>query len=123
MRIRDSRDEPHYPEKGKLLQCQIQMNSLFKNNGKIIRRRRDRNIHKAMQVPVDINQTNKKTICYSSTKNAFKLEFADHLWLPFLDEPHSDIVVLAIINFHIYKILVTKWKHLIGPNDKITFNE
>ena len=51
------------------------------------------------------------------------MEFADHLWLPYLDQPHSDIVVFEIINFHIYNILVKKWKHGIGHNYIITFNE
>ena len=61
--------------------------------------------------------------CYSSTKNACKLEFEDHLWLTFLDQPQSEIVVFAIITFHIYTIIVTKWKHGIYTNDLITFNE
>ena len=52
-----------------------------------------------------------------------KLGFVDHLWLPFLDQPQSNIVVFSKINFQIYKIIVTKWKHGIGSNDKITFNE
>ena len=56
-------------------------------------------------------------------KNACKLEFADNLWLPFLDKLHSDIVVFAIITFHIYNILVSIWKHRIGPIDIFTFNE
>ena len=29
----------------------------------------------------------------------------------------------SIITFHIYIILVTKWKHIIVPNDIFTFNE
>ena len=61
--------------------------------------------------------------CYSSTKNACKLEFVDHLWLTFLDQPQSDIVVFEIINFHIYNILVSIWKHRIGPIDIFIFNE
>ena len=47
----------------------------------------------------------------------------DHLWLTFLDQPQYDIVVFAIINFHIYNILVSKCKHGIGPIDIFTFNE
>ena len=61
--------------------------------------------------------------CYSSTKNACKLGFVDHLWLPFLDQPQSDIVVFAMISFHIYNIIVSKWRHEIGPINIITFNE
>ena len=47
----------------------------------------------------------------------------DHLWLPFLYQPQSDFVVFAIINFHIYNILVSKWKHGIGHIDITIFNE
>ena len=49
--------------------------------------------------------------------------FTYHLWLPFLDQPQSDIVVFAIRTFHIYNILVKKCKHVIGPNDIITFSQ
>ena len=62
-------------------------------------------------------------VCKDSCLNACKLESADHLWLPFLDQPQSEIVVSVIITFHIYDIIVTKWKHGIGPNNIITFNE
>ena len=51
------------------------------------------------------------------------MEFEDHLWLPFLDQPQSDILIFEIINFYIYNSLVTKWKHGIGHNDIISFNE
>ena len=50
------------------------------------------------------------------------MEFADNLWLPFLDQPQSDVVAFAIIAFHIYIILVTECKHGICPNGVITFN-
>ena len=56
-------------------------------------------------------------------KNACKLEFADHLWLPFINQPQSDVVFYARITFHIYNILVIKWKHGIFSNDIITFNK
>ena len=75
---------------------------LFKTKDEMKRRRCDRNIHKAMIIHVEIHETNKKFTAYSFPKNACKLEFADHLWLQFLDQPQSDIVVVAIINFHIY---------------------
>ena len=76
-----------------------------------------------MIIPVDIHQTNKKFYFTVQPKNACQLKFEDHLWLPFLDQPQSDIVFFAMITFHIYNILVTKWKHVIGPNNIITFNE
>ena len=66
---------------------------------------------------------NIKVRCYSSTKNAGKLEFIDNLWLPFLDQPQSGIVVFPRINFQIYNILVSKWKHGIGNIEIITFND
>ena len=49
--------------------------------------------------------------------------FLDHLWLQFLDQTQSDIVVFAIIYFQIYNMLVTKWKHRIVPNDIISFDK
>ena len=64
-----------------------------------------------------------KVYCYISTKNACRLEFVDHLWLPFLDQTQSDIVVFGIINFQIYNIIASKRKHGIGHIYMITFNE
>ena len=51
------------------------------------------------------------------------MDFSDHLWLPFIDQTQSEIVVFAIITFQIYQILVQKWKHGIGPNDVLSLNE
>ena len=51
------------------------------------------------------------------------MEFADHLWLPFLDQQQYEIVAFAMITFQIYNIMVTKGNHGIGPNYLITFNE
>ena len=58
-----------------------------------------------MRIIVNIYQTNKKVVCYCSTKNACKSEFEYHLWLPFIDQTQSDIVVF---NNYLsgYKILV-----------------
>ena len=92
------------------------MNFLFKNIYGIKRRKYDMNIHKDMRIPVDIYQTNKKLLNTVQPKNTCKLEFADHLWLPFLDQLQSDIVVFATITFQVYNILAKKWKHGIGPN-------
>ena len=47
------------------------------------------------------------------------MEFDDHSWLPFLDQPKSDVVVFAIIYFEIYKNLVTKWEHGISTDNTI----
>ena len=58
LRIRYSRDEPQFPVKWKLLSSQIQINTFFKNNDERIRRVCDRNIHKAVKIPVNVYQTN-----------------------------------------------------------------
>ena len=99
------------------------MNTLFKTNDERKRRIFDRSIHKAMIIIVDVHQTNKKFSVTVQPKNACKQELVDNLWLPFIDQPHSDIVVFSIITFQIYNILVTKWKHGIGPNNIIVFDE
>ena len=46
-----------------------------------------------------------------------------HLWLTFIDQPQYDIVVFEKITLNIYKILVSIWKHGIGPIDMFTFNK
>ena len=51
------------------------------------------------------------------------MEFADHIWLPFLDQPQSDVVVFVIIIFWVNKIIVTEWKAENVPNYIIKFNE
>ena len=99
------------------------MNLLFKTKDEIKRRRCDRKIHKAVRVPVVIHHRNKNFTVTVLPKNACKLEFVDHLWIPFLDQPQSDIVVFVIINSQIYNITVSKRKHGIGHIDMITFNE
>ena len=76
-----------------------------------------------MKIPVDIYERNKKFTVIDQQKNASNLEFVDHLWLPFLDQPQSDIVFFARIPLYIYKILLSKFKHGIGTIDIITFNE
>ena len=76
-----------------------------------------------MRIPVDIHERNKKFTVAVQPKNACKLEFLDHFWLPFIDQPQYDILVFAITTFQIYNILVSKCKHGVGPIDLITFNE
>ena len=56
----DLRDEQYFPAKRKLLSCQIQMNTLFKDDSGIKLIKFDRDIHKAMRIPVKIYRTNKK---------------------------------------------------------------
>ena len=48
------------------------------------------------------------------------MEFSNHLWLQFLDQTQSDVVVFTIIYSDIYKKLVTEWKYGISTNDIIT---
>ena len=84
------------------------MNTLFKCNYERKGGRFYQSIHKSMIIPVDINQTNKSFYVTVKPKNACKLEFAYHLWLPFLDQPQSDIIIFRIITLHIYIIIVTK---------------
>ena len=60
--IKNFNDEPHFSNKKQLLSSQIQMNMLFKTKDEIKIRRCDRNIHKAMIIPVDIHETNKKLL-------------------------------------------------------------
>ena len=73
LRIRDYRDEPCFPSKVKILSCKIQMNTVFNDKDEINRSKCDRNIHKVMIIPVKIYHTNKKVVCFSSTKNACRL--------------------------------------------------
>ena len=82
--------------KRKLVSYKIQMNALFKNSYGIKIRKYDRNIHKAMKITVDIQQTNKKLFVIVQPKSACKQEFADYLWIPILDQPQSDIVVYVL---------------------------
>ena len=84
------------------------MNTLFRTNDERNIRICDKSIHKAMIIPIDIYQTNKKLSVTVQPKNARKLGFTDHLWLPFFGQPRPDIVVFAIINFQIYNNTVLK---------------
>ena len=61
-----------------------------------------------MIITVDIHEINKNFTVIVHPQNSCRLEFADHLWIPFLDQPQYDIVVFAIITFQIYKIIVSK---------------
>ena len=74
-----------------------------------------------MRVPDENYQTNIKLFVTVNPKSACRLEFADNLWLVFLDQPQSYAVGFSIINFHIYHIILTECKHRIDPYDMITF--
>ena len=72
------------PSITKLLSIQIEINTLFKNINRRKRRICDKNIHTDMKIPAEIYQRNEKFFVTVKPKHACKLEFADHLWLPFL---------------------------------------
>ena len=76
----------HISQIEKLIPDRIKMNMSFKT--KYVRKRRiwDRKIHKTMIIPVDVHERNKKFTVTVWPKNACKLEFVDHLWLPVLDQ-------------------------------------
>ena len=52
-----------------------------------------------MRITIDIYQTIKKLFVTVQPKNVCKLRFVDTLWLPFLDQPQSDMVDSEIIIF------------------------
>ena len=122
LRIKDLTMKHIFPIKSSI-SIQIQMNMLFQTKDERKIRISDSNIHKAMGIPVDIHETNENLTVIVQQQNACKLEFADHLWLPFIEQPQFDIIVFAIINFKIYHILVSKCKHGINHIYIITFND
>ena len=61
-----------------------------------------------------------KVVHNSWYQNVCKIEFSNHLWLQFLDQTQSYVVVFTVIYSDIYKILVTEWKYGISTNDIIT---
>ena len=83
--IGDPKDEPCFPEKKRFVSCQIQVSTLFKNNYGRKRSRCDRNIQQAVKIPVNISQTNKNLFVTVQPKSACKFEFADRLWVLFID--------------------------------------
>ena len=52
-----------------------------------------------------------ETIATIHPKNAYKLEFPDHLLLSFIEQPQSNEAAFAIISFGVYKYLVTSWRN------------
>ena len=70
----------YYHSKSKWIRC---LRIIMKKKRRIC----DRNIHKDMQIPVGIYQTNDEIFVIVQPKNACKLESADHLWLPLIDQP------------------------------------
>ena len=58
--IKDFNDEPHFPERIKLISSQIEMNKLFKTNYERKIRRCDKSIHKAKIIIFHIHKDNKQ---------------------------------------------------------------
>ena len=85
--IKDFNDEPHFPSNNTLISGRIEINMLFNTKDEIKRKTRDWKIHKAVRIPVDIHGRNKTFTVTVKPKSACRLEFVDHLWIPFLYQP------------------------------------
>ena len=82
------------------------MNTLFSKNNGIKIRKSNMNKHRNTIILDCICQKNKKLFVIVNPRNACKMGFSDHLWLPFLDQPQSYVVAFAMIYFDI-KFFVT----------------
>ena len=80
---------------------------MFKNNNATKKGKLNMNIDKTMRISDGSPHNNKKLYVTVNTKPSCKLEFLDHLWLPFIGQPQSDVIVFAMISLYIYKIIVT----------------
>ena len=78
-----------------IISSRIELNMLFKTKDVIKISRCDRKIHKSIRIPVEVHEINKRFTVTVQPRNACKLEFIYHLWLPVLDQPKSDIVVFS----------------------------
>ena len=58
------------------------------------------NKHKSMIITDRIFQNNQKLFETVNSQNACKMNFTDHLWLLFLDEPQAYVVVFSVACFH-----------------------
>ena len=70
-----------------------------KNNGT---QKCNMNKHKAMRISDGIFQNNNKLFLAINPKQTLKMELADNLWIPFLDQPHPNVVVLSILYLYKY---------------------
>ena len=80
------------------------------------------NKHKDMKFSCHICLKKYKLFLMVNPKNLCKLEFTDHLWIQYLDQPQSNVVFFEIITsvcIHICNITENE----ISTNDIITFNE
>ena len=68
MRVGDSRDEPNFPSKRKLLSYQIKMEKMFNKSNGTKKRKYNANIHKSMIIPDGVFQTNTELFVTVNTK-------------------------------------------------------
>ena len=62
--------------------------------------------HKYMIIPDRTVKIERKLIVTVHLRNAYRVEFYDHLWIPLLYQLQLRVVLFAIISFGIYKYLV-----------------
>ena len=60
---------------------------MFRANNGTKNNKYNKDIHKPMRILDDIFKTNNKLFVTVYSKNTCKVESADHLWLPFIDQP------------------------------------
>ena len=104
--MRDCKYEAYFLVKRELISCKIKTKTMFKKNKGTKKGEYDMNINKALKIIDWILKTNNKLFVAFNPKNVCKLEFAYHLWLPFLDQNQPYILVFVIINLQIYNIPV-----------------
>ena len=92
---------------------------MFREKNGIKRRKLNVNKHKAIRITDRIFHF----VLEVNTRNACKMKFTDHLWLPFLDKPQSDDILFAMIYLSANKNIVTERKHVISKNGIIKSNE
>ena len=80
------------------------MKTMFEKNNATKRGKSNMNKHKVVIITGQIYQNNKKLFVTFNSRNECRMDFADRLWLPFIDQSQSDVVVFVIIYFCIYKI-------------------
>ena len=85
--------------------CEYIIKAMFKRDNGIKISNLIINKNKAVIIPDQNFQTNRKLFMEFIPKNACKIEFAHPFWLPLLDKLQPVIVYFAIYIFWIYKIL------------------
>ena len=81
----------------------IKIKTMFMKNKEIKISKINMIEHKAIIIPYNVYQTNKKLFVAVNPKFSFRLESADNLCLPFIYQPQSDVVAFTIIFFRYIK--------------------